>query len=504
LHGVRRHAILLGAILVVVGALYARVSAAGYCGYDDFNEAYRAAFFDGKMPSRILTAVHFERFMYRPVTSALQLGTWQLFGHAAAAFRLRNLGMHLVAIAAVYGIAFLLGRSRSAATAAAALFGFNPYANEAVVVAIWTNTTAYAIALGAVLSFVIAVRAAGDGRPWGLPLGTSLTLVAIALFTYEPTIVAFAIMVAYLVLRSPRRQKAFGRFEIAFAAGCAGCGALFFGVRHVVGVASAGLLPAGEIVRDTAAYLVALELPIDPVLANALFGTPLPLAGSAPSLALLVAPAVYGAFLVGALAWGIARPLGDRIASIDWRTIGFALAAIPLSLGPILLYKPHLSEFNLYLPAAFYAIALALLLRHFCRDRTAFAILAGLLLISYAAGTWVRNDRVIACANVVSRIERGLPIADWQSGSRHVLLATPPGERLTPRYGIYDYAGIETLEVAATPIRGAQEALRLWTGNERLDADVVPPAAFAQDCRSPDTCYYVFANGDVRDVRRGP
>jgi hypothetical protein len=499
---VRRDALALGLILGAVALLYAHVSGAAFCGYDDFNESYRAAFFDAKVPSRIVTATHFTGFMYRPVTSALQLATWQFFDHSPLAFRLRNLAMHLVAIAFVYGIAILLGGTRLSAAAAALLFGFSPFANEAVVVAIWTNTTAYALLLGSFFTFLLALRRFDGGESWIASLATSLALALVALFTYEPTIVVFGLIVLYLLFC--RRDRIPGSaFVRALALGSAIDLVFFFVVRHVVRAGSATLLPFGEIVHNTALYIGGLLVPVDPVLANTLFGTPLPASGEPLRLAALLPALVAAGVLFCAFAAGLARPIRARVRDAPWATLGFLLVSIPMTLVPIVLYRAHVSEFNLYIPSALYAIGLALALAHFCRNRIAFEAVVGLLLLSYVAGTVVRNERVVACAHVASKIVASLPTAAWQKGSWYVRVATAPNQTLSTRFGIYNYSGIETIEVPETTIKGTQEALRLATGNAGVRAAVVPATALGDGCSTRRPCFYVYPNGDVKPVNEG-
>ncbi len=496
----RRDALALGLILGVIALLYAHVSGAAFCGYDDFNESYRAAFFDGKVTSRIVTATHYAGFMYRPVTSALQLATWQFFDHSPLAFRLRNLVMHLIAIAFVYGITMLLGGSRLPAAGAALLFGFSPFANEAVVVAIWTNTTAYALLFGSFFAFLLALRRFDAGDGWIAFLVTSLLLALVALFTYEPTIVVFGLIGLYLLFC--RRKRVPGRaFLQALALGGALDLVIFFIVRHLVHAGSATLLPFGQIVHNTALYLGGLLVPVDPVLSNTLFGTPLPASGEPVRPAALLPALVAAVVLLCAFAAGIARPVGERLRDAPWATLGFLVVSIPMTLVPIVLYRAHVSEFNLYVPSALYAIALALALEYFCRNRVAFEAVVGLLLLSYLAGTVARNERVVACAHVASKIVASLPTAAWEQGPWYVRIATAPNETLTTRFGIYNYSGIETIEVPETTIKGTQEALRLVTGNELVSADVVPATALGRDCSSARPCFYVYPNGDVKAVK---
>jgi hypothetical protein len=498
--GLRRHAALLVLIMVTVALVYAKVTRAAFCGYDDFNEAYRAAFFDGKDPMRIFTAPHYSAFMYRPVTSALQLGTWQFFGHNPIAFRIRNLAMHLVAVAMVYGIAFLLGRSRLAAAAAALLFGVNPLANQAVVVAIWTNTTAYALLLASFFAFLLALRQLDDGRRWTVALVSSFGLAFVAIFTYEPTIAVFAMMAVYLGLCHKRPLSR--SFSQVLGAGAIFDLAIFFGARHALHITSATLLPVREIARSFALYVVALILPVDPVLGNALFGVPLPGWETGIHKASFIAPAVYLVILIVVFVIGLPRPLAGRLADAPWRTLLFAFISVLLTLAPIALYREHASEFNLYVPEAIYAIALAIAVKHFSRGRIAFDAVLGLLLASYLAGSFVRNERVIACARIATKIVASLPTSAWKTGGWHIRLATPPDRTLTPRYGIYNYSGIDTIEIGTGNIRGAQEDLRLATGNDEIFVDVVPGFDLRSGCTAVHTCFYVYPDGNVSEVRK--
>lgn len=505
---VAKPAALLGLVLVVVALFYANVTAANFCGYDDFNEAYRAEFFDAKDPSRIVTTPHFEKFMYRPVTSGLQYATWELGGHAALAFRIRDLAMHLAAVAAVFGIVMLLAGSEGAAAGAALLFGLDPSANEAVVVAIWTNTTAYALLLGSLFCFLWSLQALDRNRNWFPILLGSLVLASVALFTYEPTIVVVALIFGYLPLRF-RDRKPPPTYLACLGAGSALVLCFFFGVRHLLAIQGTPVLPLALVARNLAVYLVGLVLPVDVVLGNALFGIPLPGSGAAFSAKMLLPSAVF-AIVLGLVFWLVnarwVAAQGDAFRraafardTFDWRLIAAIAIAIPLTLVPIVLFRAHASEFNLYVPAALYAIGLSIVLWRFARSSAAYWAVVGLLLLSYASGTVAKNERVIACGRVATKILGALPIAHWRHGVWHIALATPATEHLTPRYGIYNYSGLETIEVASGVIRGAQEAVRLASGNEKVSVAIVNPETLHRGCVRPDTCFWVLANGDVKE-----
>jgi hypothetical protein len=334
-------------------------------------------------------------------------------------------------------------------------------------------------------------------RGWAPALAGSFAIMAICLFTYEPTIVVFGMMIVYLALCRGTAAPVSRSFLRAFGLGLALDLAIFFGVRHAIHVASAPLLPISVIARSLFEYCVAVFLPVDPVLGNALFGVPLPVAGLPPHVSQLYAPLAGAAVLLVALALGAARPVSARMAAVPWRVIAFCLISIPLSLVPIAFFREHVSEFNLYVPAALVALAVAIFVRQVTRNHAAFAVVMGLLIAMYAAGDYLRNTRVIACAAIATKIVAEFPLSAWHSGYWHVRVATPAGDRLPLPFGIFNYAGIETIELPRSLIKGSQEAARLATGNDNIDIDIVPPAELAHGCAKPNTCLFVTPGGDV-------
>jgi hypothetical protein len=498
----RRHLAPICLIALAIAVLFARLTAAHFCGFDDFREAHRAAIEDTRDPAGMLTKIHFVPFMYRPAGRILTYATWHLSHHDALAFRLRNLLTHILAAAFVYGIAFLMARSRRIALASGLLFGLSPLANQTVAVAVWTNTTAYAFALGSFFFFAYALRRQETQRGWGVWLAASLLCFFVAIFIYEPTIVLAGLMAGYLVLRWSRAVPASTAFLAALAGGIAGQLIFFFGVRHVIITGSAPPAPLGIMLRNAVMYCTALIVPFDFVLANTLFGTPLPSElhlgprQVAVGLALVVALAVLGALLARNAA------LKARVRAFDWPLILFLIFGSVLAIVPSLLFRDHPSEQNLYLPEALYAILLSLVIWQAVLSKAGFAAVVALLVLLSAAGTAARNERVIACGAIAERIFAGLPLDRWQAGTRHILLATPPGVQLPAHYGIYNYRGLLTLEVADSHIKGAQFAIQLATLNTGNAVDIVDPSEMAKDCRIPETCFLVSASGDVTSFRR--
>lgn len=492
---IRAHVLLLGLVVAVVYGAYHNLLGAYYCGYDDFNERHRAAFFDARDPTRILTTYHNTPFMYRPLTSGLQYVTWRI-SDTPEAYRVRNVSMHLVSVAMIYGIAFFLSGSLLVAAASGLLFGLDPLANQPVAVAVWTNTTACAFLFASFFLFLAALNAVDAKRRWVPAFALSMACALIAIFTYEGTIVVLAWMLGYLGLRRWQGRPVPRSLWISFASAGTAMLALFFAARHVVVKEAVPLAGPATAVRDLVAYLASLLMPVDPILANALFGAPLPSRSLAPST--LIVPAA-SAIVFGAVTCGILVRYRHRLAGVDLRLIALLALAILVSLAPLVLHRDHPTETDLYVSVGLYAIIVATFFWQVLRRRAVYAALIGALCVFFAVSTTVRNRHVIACGEIVSSILSQLPISRWESGTWHIRFATPPGETLTPRYGIYGLSGIETIEVKGSDTPGAQEAVQLATANSRVSVNVVQAAEMERDCTRAGTCFWIARSGVVRE-----
>jgi hypothetical protein len=493
----QKHLIPIGLIAIVVALLYATLSGAWFCGYDDFSEAHRAAFDDSANPVRIVTTTHNMKFMYRPITSGLQYLTWNLFNHSPLAFRLRNLGMHLISVAMLYGIVWLIAGSRSIAAGAALLFGVHPLANETVAIAIWTNATAYAFLLASFFLFLLSLRWMDAGRNWRPLLASSLVCAFVAIFTYEPTIVVFALIAGFLFVRKARDLTVPRPYFVFLAAGTVLELSIFFFARHLVITQAAPFNPLSIVVRNAVTYCAALVLPIDFVFAHVVFGTPFPSQATlGPWTVASVAFAV--AVLLVALVFMLRRPLIQRrLAQVDKPLALFLLSVVPLGVLPLLLFREHPSEHDLYLSIAFYAAFLCLVARRVTRSLLQYWIIVLLLAIPATAATSVRNERVEDCARIAHRIIGQLPVDNWHKGKWHILLATTPGQHLGEPYGAYNDYGLHALETEKGLTPGAQDALQLAAHNEGVTARVVNDRGITLDCVGYDLCFFVSRLGDV-------
>jgi hypothetical protein len=191
-----KHVIFVSVICLATALLYANVTRAYFCAYDDFNEIHRAAFEDSREPSRIFTTSHFNSFRYRPLNRLVAVWTYRAGDGDPLYFRVRNLAFHLINVALVYWLGWLLFGSMPVSAAAAVLFGVHPIVNQPVVGALWTNTTAHTGFLLALASFIASLQA----KRWLLWLTAALVSASLALLTYDSSIVVFALMAVYLII----------------------------------------------------------------------------------------------------------------------------------------------------------------------------------------------------------------------------------------------------------------------------------------------------------------
>ena len=274
-----QHLILLIIIVAAVTVIYANVTRAYFCAYDDFDNLHQTVFEDAYQPALILTTSHFNSYKYRPVHRLANLFTNFLGDRDPTVFRVRNLGFHLLNAMLVYALGWQLFRSARISGAGALLFGLHPLANQSVIGAIWTNTLAHAGFLLALVMFIASTRAK---RFWSLWLIGALTSASLSLFTYDSAIVVFGLMLVYFLLFVIWRGQA---IRVPYIALFVTVSAIFLGLYFALRqrFVSSGweqvtaLLPSPAIIgKNMVMYLTALLNPVDLVLANEWFDTPLP------------------------------------------------------------------------------------------------------------------------------------------------------------------------------------------------------------------------------------
>ncbi|MGI8733620.1 MAG: hypothetical protein ACR2LM_10010 [Pyrinomonadaceae bacterium] len=491
------------AILAFVGLLYARIPSTYFCGYDDFNENNRAAFEERKEPLRLLTATHFNSYKYRPLSHTLHYATYWLGHGNPAFFRIRNVIFHLLNVLLVYGIGMLLFRNWLTSAGAALLFGVHPLANQPVVAASFTITAAHVGFLFAVFCFLYSLRKKPESLPW-LCLG--LLSGWLSLLTYESSISVFVLMFGYLFIQFVivRELPVSRKYLLVLVIGTVLLVGSYFGMRRMfVTVAAKQAVPTVKtLVASTMMYAGALVSPMDSVLANHWFGTPLPSEVQLSSISsgwkvVFLVIAIIGVIGLASLVKVLMNRLNRHALAIYL----FLLSAIILSLLPLIVFTPKPSETYMYLAVAFGALLFSAILNVVVkveepRGRAVFAGVFGVLAISFSCATWVRNGSVASCGQTAKRIMGQLQEERFQQGAWSVWLAAAPGEPKVQRYGIYRCRGIETIGAS-----GIESAVRVANNNEALSAHVVDALSPANCEATRAVCLLVHDDGSVVEMK---
>ena len=487
-------------VLLVVSLPYLRLTNAYFLGYDDFKEVHRAAFEDTRQPARIFTTGHFGEAKYRPLNRAINFISYRIGHGAPVAFRARNLFFHLLNCALLYSIGILLFDSIFIGVLGAALFGLNPLAHQAVAGAVMTNTAAASMALIAVFLGLWSCRESKHELRW---LVLAITVVWIGVLTYEADVAALGIIFLYFALdssflhRLPVRKLWVWMFLLLSTLVVAS----MIGMRAMVLTgAQQPVASLAAIARNAAMYIIALLLPVDPLLANQWLGTPLVSEVPFNSYIKLIGAGVV--CLVAIVLFVYRRPIRRFASFLCLMPCIFLLGAACLSILPLLVFNDHPSETYLYLPVAFAMLLLAHILANLRRSHsTAAYVVIALLLTSFGCATWGRSQRVIHSAAIAQRILSELPTDKWKQGEWRIRLANAPGYTLPHRYGLYTYRGLDTIGTG-DGIGAIQKALQLRTGNEHgVVVDVLSARQMLQIIRPAtaikDPCFWVYPDGRV-------
>ena len=501
-----KHILILAAVLAATSFVYAKLPTAYFCAYDDFLEVHRAAFEDTREPSRVFTTTHFESYKYRPLNRGLNLLTYWFRDGEASNFRTRNVLFHLLNVILIYALAWLLFHNRLVAGTAALLFGVHPLANHAVVGAVMTNSAAHSLLLLSILLLIISTRT----KTFSCYLWLVLSLLCgwLSLLTYEAAVVTYPLLFAYLGIQflATRRWPVSWAYTAVFTLGCLVFSGLYYLIHtwYVPYSAKKAVPSLAIMIKSTAMYAVGLLLPVDPVMANTWFGTPLPsdieVSLGSPLIRVVM---VVGMVVVAAVVWLVVKFRRDRLVSHEWPAQLFVAVCGIGVIAPLIVFTDKPSETYMYLLVAFAALLFASILvqllgpRASQRGRIIFAVIVGTLAISYGAATWVRNGRVARCGETAKDIVTSLQQERFKNGVWFVFLAPAAGEPGSHRYGMYGWRGVDTIGYTAV-----ESAVQLVNGNESLKARVMTPDELKTACGIPHgTCFIVHENGKVDEVK---
>jgi hypothetical protein len=498
----RKHLAILGLILVLTTLIYARVSTAYFCGYDDFLEIQRANFVDRLDPVKVFTTTHFDSFKYRPFNRGANLITYLIDPNEATPFRVRDLFFHEVSICAVYCLGMLLFGSWQVAAVAALLFSIHPLANQVVVAAVFGNAEANALFLLTLVLFFLSLKRSS------MPLlCLSLVCGAVSVYVYESSIVVPGLMAGWWALeylfskRQPPR-----RFVVVFVL----LGGVLFGSylivrRHFNSGGHTPIYGPKVFVKGAMEYAVALLLPVDFVLAHDWLQTPFPSEVMPDEMRTAVFVAAAAGVVLIVIVFFQRRRITALLARAGPAELLFLLLGILLSLSPFLVFTDHVSETYVYLPAAFYCLLLARLLT-FIPSRGVLMALVAVLVVLFASATWDRNQRVYACGSTARRLLSNLPLADWKQGEFHVSVAKSLDTVTPAHYGVYNHSGLDTIAAGEPHIneyglRALEAAAQLLTGNPGIHINIYNPEELAARCgdQAHGLCYWVHPDATVSE-----
>ena len=512
-----KHLLIISAITLFISILYSKVTGAYFCSYDDFNEMHRAVFEDTHQPLHILTTSHFNSYKYRPLNRAITLLTYSVGDGSPFYFRVRNLLFHLLNVVLVYRISWLLFKNILISGVGAALFGLHPLVNQSVIGAVWTNTIAHTFFLLSLLMFIISMRSQRLHLCW---LAASLVSAWLSLFIYDSGITVYFMMIISLIIHLLfYRERALNwQFVGMFTVGSIvliGSPVLLriFFVRQGWGQASTSIPSLGVIVKNIGMYCFALLLPIDSILANEWLHIPLP-----SEIALNISKVViigvwtFAIILFMTLTiWRYMKIKKLRLYKMDWAHIVFLICGIFTPLLPVLLLSSHPSETYLYLPVVFYMLFLSygltrlLAIPKVPRSQSLYIATILILLFLFGAATWVRNDRVNQCGEIVHRILSSLPNELLTNGKWMLSFANVPGEQLSRRYGFYGFRGIDTIGDGSMANGAISSALQLVFKNGLITGEIVTDEELTTICNydisSRHLCLRVHSDGEVDEFQ---
>ncbi len=497
----------LASVLVLVVSLYVGVTRAYFCSYDDFYDVHRAIFLDSREPIRMFTTA-LDSLRYRPLNRALTVVSTLAGDGRPLPFRVRNLGFHLLNIGAVAALGRLLTRSNWISVVGAAMFGVSPLANMSIVGATVTNAGAHGLALLAIL--MVGWSGGAGSRPAWLAGGVMVGWLG--LLTYDPEISVFPLLAAYVMLEPWIRRRGLDAWRLAgvvVGGGIAVVSYLALRLAFVPGGfanASAGWPGPVVVLRNLVTYIVALALPVDPVLTHRLWGTPFPsdlllmnesserlaplMRVMRASPATVLAIGLSASVVVFGLGWLFARAVAEarrQGGQEDPRAITtFLLLGVVVPLMPVLAVAAHPSETYLYTSVAAFSLLVSYLVARGlgtgCRAQYVRICIVVAVILLGISGTLVRNDEVSKCAQAAKRVLTSVGQAYIDGNVRTVVLANVPRQESARRYGSYGIRGLDAIGDRDHASPALTAALQLYFRNESIRGEAVSAAELAQAC----------------------
>lgn len=488
---------------------------ASFCGFDDFNENFRAQFEDTRDPGRMLTTPHFDSFKYRPGNRILTLACYQAGQGSAWPFRVRNLALHILNVYLVFLLARRLFGDDAIATASAFLFGLHHLTHQNIHAAIFTNTFAYALILGGLL----ASLAIGEHRRWLLLSLFAAVANFLAIFSYDPALFAAGLLPLYCASRWLWTRD-FGipwtRLAVHTALQAAAVVVVFVLRKSFVPTGMPEVTPPAALLTILVSYATAIVVPIDLVAMQYWLDISLvkSLIANRTFIYLLAgAGLVVTALLVwAALRFGWAR----RMKAPEWSAWLFLVAAALLAVLPTSLGSPHPSETYTYFATALAMIAISAAAVRIIRPAPGtirgrvFWNSLGLIILVFVVYDGTRSLMVMDCGNASERLLLALEADSRVAAGQPVRLARSPYSPPVQHVGLYGYVGLDSIGVGPFASAALRSALSNVLHRTPVDAKVLPADQLQSDCDAlraggaDPACFYVHTDGSIEPPAVNP
>lgn len=502
-------------VLAIVLVIHFPATSTSFCGFDDFNEVFRARFEDTPDPARMFTSPHFESFKYRPGNRVLTWLSTHAGQGAAWPFRWRNLLLHLLNVYLVYRLVLRLFGDRLGASASALLFGLHHLTHQNIHAAIFTNTFAYALILiGLLASLLIA-----SSPRWFWLSAVAAAANFLAIFSYDPALFAAGLLPLYVMaywICTRSMPIAWNRLAVHTAMQAATVAVTFVLRKQFVPDGLPSITPIAAIVRTLVSYAAAIAVPLDAVsaeywlemsLSKELIRRPAMLAAIGAVVAMVVVIAGYFIWRAG---WH------RRANRADWTGFLFLGGAALLAVLPTTLGSAHPSETYVYFATALALPALCMMafrLLHIdasAGGRQLFWNGLILLVILFSAYDLTRSSMVLDCGNASRKILGALAADPQVAAGAPLAVARSPYDPPLRHVGVYGYVGLDTIGIGPFAAAALRNAMALTLHRSPVDAEVLDAASLYRYCASPPegqpkpVCFLVHSDGAIEPLQKRP
>jgi hypothetical protein len=502
-------------VIAIVLLIKLPTLSASFCGFDDFNETFRAQFEDSRDPGRILTTPHFDSFKYRPGNRILTLACYQVGQGSAWPFRIRNLALHILNIYLIFLLARRLFGDDTIATTSAFLFGLHHLTHQNIHAAIFTNTFAYAL----ILAGLLASLAIGESRHWLLLAIFAAIANFLSIFSYDPALFATGLLPLYCVSRwlwlrdfgvPWRRLATHTALQVTVVL------AVFMLRRSFVPSGMPEVTSPAALLTILVSYAAAIVVPIDLVALQYWLDVSL-VKSLIANRSFIYLLSGAGIMVIGVGVWAAKRfGWAQRLTSSERSSLLFLIAAALFAVLPTSLGSPHASETYTYFATALAMIAISAAAIRIIRPvpGTIRARLywnsISIIILLFVVYNGTRSLMVMDCGNASERILNSLAADSRIAAGQPVRLSRSPYSPPIQHVGLYGYVGLDSIGIGPFASAALRSALSNLLHRTPIDAEVVPADQLDFHCTAlrstgaDPACYHVNPDGSIEPPIRNP